>query len=287
MDVAAVTAVWPGWQAAGVSEKCALGIELHGVAVAVYASSACLLDRLVALLPPGWRSVEPALAQHRCRIVERDIGGAYAAFRIGAGWRTLVSTPDIDDAVEALEGHLSLYVAEYASPTVFVHAGVVGWEGGAIVVPGQTLSGKTTLVAALLAAGAEYYSDEFAVVGADGLVHPYARPLSLRPEAGGRPRRVRAETMGCHLANGPTSIHMVVATRYTHGCTLSPTRLSAGETVLELFANTVSARRQPAEALALLRKATSGALGFRGIRGEVQQAAESILDTASRRHIPA
>ena len=56
---------------------------------------------------------------------------------------------------------------------VFVHAGVVGWKGHAIVIPGRSRSGKTTLVAELVKAGAEYYSDEFAVLDAEGRVHPF------------------------------------------------------------------------------------------------------------------
>ena len=37
-------------------------------------------------------------------------------------------------------------------------------------------------MAALVRAGAEYYSDEFAPLDAGGLVHPFAKPLSIRNE---------------------------------------------------------------------------------------------------------
>ena len=46
-------------------------------------------------------------------------------------------------------------------------------------LPGHSFSGKSTLVAALVRAGAVYYSDEFAVLDPDGFVHPYAKALSL------------------------------------------------------------------------------------------------------------
>jgi hypothetical protein len=41
------------------------------------------------------------------------------------------------------------------------------------------MSGKTILVRTLLAQGAGYMSDEYAVINPTGRVHPYARPLSV------------------------------------------------------------------------------------------------------------
>ena len=55
------------------------------------------------------------------------------------------------------------------------HAGVVGWRGRAIVIPGRSHAGKSTLVAELVRRGAVYYCDEFAVLHETGRVHPYRR----------------------------------------------------------------------------------------------------------------
>ena len=64
---------------------------------------------------------------------------------------------------------------------MFVHAGVVAVDGRALLLPGGSFTGKTTLVAALLRAGAQYGSDEYAVLDEAGLVLPaYPRPLSIR-----------------------------------------------------------------------------------------------------------
>ncbi len=67
-----------------------------------------------------------------------------------------------------LDAHLRARIALYAHDVVFVHAGVAVAEGKAIVIPAPTFSGKSALVAALVAAGAEYFSDEFAVLRPDG-----------------------------------------------------------------------------------------------------------------------
>ena len=45
---------------------------------------------------------------------------------------------------EYLIGELELWVAEHAVDRVFVHAGVVAFEGRALLLPGRSLSGKTT-----------------------------------------------------------------------------------------------------------------------------------------------
>ena len=85
-----------------------------------------------------------------------------------------------------------------------MHAGVVGWNGRALLLPGRTLSGKTTLVAELLRAGATYYSDELAVLDARGRVHPFPKPLAIREKgdaSGERPPR-RSERRGDPAPSG-------------------------------------------------------------------------------------
>ena len=68
-------------------------------------------------------------------------------------------------------------VAFRAPDQIFLHAGAVAYLGRMIVLPAAALTGKSTLVAALVRAGATYYSDQFAVVDEQGRVHPYATPL--------------------------------------------------------------------------------------------------------------
>ena len=89
-----------------------------------------------------------------------------------------------------------MYVAEFSTPHLMMHAGVVAWKGKAIVLPGTSHAGKTTLVTALVEAGATYYSDEYAVLDAKGHVSPYARRLSLRDGPFGEARRARLSGPG-------------------------------------------------------------------------------------------
>ncbi len=83
-----------------------------------------------------------------------------------------------------LESDMHFRVALAARDFLFVHAGVVSWKGQAVVVPGRTETGKSSLVMALVNAGGEYFSDEYAVLDREGRVHAYPKPLSQRREGG-------------------------------------------------------------------------------------------------------
>src|SRR5207247_125098 len=76
------------------------------------------------------------------------------------------------------------------------HAGAVAHRGRIALLPGQSFAGKTTLTAALVELGALYYSDEFAVLDADGLVHPYAKDLSIRDHGRMQRSDTPVETLG-------------------------------------------------------------------------------------------
>jgi hypothetical protein len=166
---------------------------------------------------------------------------------------------------------------------VFVHAGVVAHRGVAIVAPGRSFAGKTTLVRALLGAGATYYSDEYAVVDGEGLVHPYARPLSLRqPGAPGRLRTAPAATLGAATGERPVPIGLVALTHYREGGTWSPESLGPADAALGLLENAVAARSAPERVTRFLSKAAARAVTLEGERGEADEAAAALLAAVER-----
>ena len=185
---------------------------------------------------------------------------------------------NLDDLLDAFESHVQLTVAEYAPRRVFVHAGVVGWNNRAIVIPGLSHSGKTTLVRQLIQAGAIYYSDEYAVLDERGRVHAYPRPLGVRTPGSPIGRKVRAEEIGATVGEKPLRVGLLVATNYKEGSRWRPREITRGKGVLELMANTVSARAQPQLALAVLPKALESARILKGTRGEASEIVESILE---------
>ena len=262
-----------GW-AAGIA------FVSYGLRIGIRASSPQILDRLQGLLPPDAKPARGPRVQCLYSLIVRGtkVGPNVRRFNIlYADAVPLARTKDTDQVLEALEMDLQLYVAERARRRVFVHAGVVGWRGRAIVIPGRTMSGKTTLVRALVRAGATYYSDEYAVLDERGRVHPYPKPMSIRKNGGGRPMKIFPEAFGGTTGVRPLPVGLVVATSYREGARWRPRRLSPGRAVMELLAHTVSARRDPERAFATLRSATGEATVIKGARGEAEEIAEALL----------
>jgi hypothetical protein len=195
----------------------------------------------------------------------------------------VAGTPELHQALDAFESDLQLYVAEMSPHRLFVHAGVVAWRGKAVMIPGRSFSGKSTLTSALVKAGATYYSDEYAVLDKTGRVHHYARPLSIRENGHlERPKKYKVEALGGRAGDKPLPVGLVVVSKYKPGATWRPRLLSAGEGALELIANTVSARREPQKVLSTLNQVVASAPVLKGFRGDATQVVDFIFESLSR-----
>jgi hypothetical protein len=177
---------------------------------------------------------------------------------------------------DALESDMQAFVADSARTRVFVHAAVVEWCGRAIVMPGRSFAGKSTLAAAFLRAGGTYYSDEYAVFDEQGRVHPYPRPIALRETAFGRPVKHPVEAFGARIGTAPLPVGVVLVTRYEEGGRWQPRPLPPGQGALALLAHAVAARRHPARVLAALGNAAAGATTIEGVRGEAAEMVEAM-----------
>jgi hypothetical protein len=173
---------------------------------------------------------------------------------------------------------MKMYVAEMARRRVFVHAGAVGWRGKAIIIPGRSFSGKSSLVAELVRRGATYYSDEYAVLDARGRVHPYPQPLAIRRSGSAKQKKCWAADIGGVTGTKLLPVGRVIVSRYEAGRRWRPERLSVGSAILELLDNTVPARRKPEVVVHALRSAVTGAVVLKGARGEARETAALILD---------
>ena len=263
-----------GW-AAGIS------VRVYGVKIGIRFNRPEWTDRVWRHLPHGCKAIPSAVVDRVYSIV---IGGEGAhlsprrsSILYGDNVRLLRSL-HVDEVLERLESDLRLFVAELAHDRVFVHAGVVAWEGKAIVIPGRSFSGKSTLVAELLRAGATYYSDEYAVFDKRGRVHPFLKDLEMRVSDDWKQTRLAAESFGGRTGTKPIPVGKILVTHYKTGSKWRPRQLSPGKAVLALLSNTVSARRQPENALATLQKVVADAQTLRGTRGEARELIPLILE---------
>jgi hypothetical protein len=191
---------------------------------------------------------------------------------------TLVGRVEAGAFIGRIVSEVHSAIAQHAQPWVFVHAGVVAWQGVGIVIPGRSLAGKSSLVRVLVERGATYLSDEYAVLDSTGSVWPYAKSLSVR-RADGRVESIAPASMG-EVGTGPVPVGVVVSVRYRPSARWDPQPLVGAAAVLPLVDNTVVARLRPESTLdaatAIVRR------GGRCLQGE-RPDAHAIADDLLRR----
>ena len=264
----------------------AISIRSYGVRIGLRINRIGALKEFLQVLPPGWK---PSRSQVVDRMYSILVGkdGAGRTRRnpnfVYADGKPVSRTPELHQAVDSFESDLQLFVAEMSPHRLFVHAGVVALRGRAVVIPGRSFSGKSTLTRELVRAGATYYSDEYAVLDTKGYVHHYARPLSIRENGYlEKPKKYKVEAFGGRAGARPLPVGLVVVSKYKPGAKWRPRQLSAGEGALELIANTVSARREPEKVLSTLNQVVASAAVLKGFRGDASQVVNFILDRLGR-----
>jgi hypothetical protein len=250
-----------------------VAVEAFGVTVAVTADPehfAAVSD----FLPPRARTVKRP-PERGCFALVKDTDDGL--LRVVCDERSIAGPSDLRLALGILDAELRMYIALHAREHVFIHAGVVGVDGHAIVLPGKSFAGKTTLVASLVQAGAEYWSDEYAVLDADGLVHPYPKPLSVRINDTRETDEQPVESLGGRAGDRPLPVAVIAFTNYRPGAAWALRARTAGEGAVKLLEHSVAARSRPAQVLGAVRRATTDALVLEGERGDARQAASALL----------
>jgi hypothetical protein len=245
-----------------------VGLELR-------ASSQHLLDRLTENLPHLAQSV--ALRPEGARAYSLTGPDSEKAYRLFANGRKIASGTDLSFLLGVFQSNAMIHVADHASEFVFVHAGVVVHNGRALLFPGTSFAGKSTLIASLVRAGAVYYSDEYALLDADGLVHPYARNLQMRKPGGRQQRSVPVEEFQGVAGTKPVPVSRIYFSRYDAKAAWKPISLAPGLAALQMLTHTIPIRRTPSRVLKTLAAVTAGASSWQSQRGDADTTAKAIL----------
>ena len=256
-------------------------VQTFGVRAGVRVNVAGMIAQVLPLLPPGWKSSSGVSVQRLYSLVvapNSQRAGLRRMHILYADSERIARDTELDQVLAVLETDLHRYVAEASPEMTFLHAGVVGWQGRAILLPGRSLSGKTTLVREMLRLGATYYSDEFAVVDDSGKVHPFPRPLGIREDATYAQTKYTAEKLGASLGVKPLPLGAVVICKYKVGARWKPAPLSSGQCALELMTSSIAVRSRPEHTLRRIQKLLGSAVFVKGRRGEAQESATSILN---------
>jgi hypothetical protein len=162
-----------------------------------------------------------------------------------------------------------------------IHAGAVVYRGKAIVMPGPSGSGKSRLVQELLRQGAEYCSDEYAILDAHGCVHPYPRALMIR-RGSEEQHPVLASDLHAKVCGRPSPVSLFLFLRYeasSEGLAVQP--LDRSESLIRLLQNTPHVLADKQDVFDPIKAAVSRAASYMGARGEVSRAAAEILQLAA------
>jgi hypothetical protein len=188
----------------------------------------------------------------------------------------------VDSLVEEIQSDIQLCVAEMASSRLFLHCGVIAWNDKAILIPGRSQSGKSTLVRAFIEAGATYYSDEYALIDRRFRVHPFARPIHVRDNVTFETRPVTPGELGATVGRKPLHVTLIILTAFDKGASWCPRKVSGGKVALKILRQCVSVRRQPGVLLKLVNRLVSSASVFASRRGEAREVVEWCLATLSK-----
>lgn len=260
-----------------MAESCVLRITAYGCNVQVEAPDAGvreIVDR--HLLPTLPRVRQFAGEPHGIARIETVEGG----FVLGAPGEPRSFAPSARQMLPFVIRALDDMVIRHLRGLFAVHAGTVAWRGRALLIPGMSHAGKSSLVAALLRRGATYYSDEYALIDADGLVHPYPRPLMVRD---GRPFQEPVLPDDLHASTGsePIPVGWIFVVKFRKDGTWDVKPIEQSQAVFSLLQHTPHSLADSPAMMSHFERAVCHAKGFCGERGKADEAAEKILKMVS------
>ena len=173
-------------------------------------------------------------------------------------------------------------VAGEAAGHVLIHGACVAAPGGgAVLLPGGTGAGKSTLTAACVGAGFAYLSDELAALDcATGTVAPYPKPLNLDRE-----RLVPASSLGV-VASRPANPGALVFPRYEPGAETDDAPLDPPWALLALAAHATNLVALGHEALVWLAGVALTCPARQLTYGDAAQVVTAIERAAEAPHRP-
>ena len=260
---------------AGPSVLC---IEAFGVRLQVRIDEQTVRHTVEAILPPTSTPSECGESA-----AEFSIGPFLDGYEVIQNGIHVARGCDLALALQILDAQMRMVIATKSPDRAFIHAGSVAVENLVIVLPGSSFAGKTTLVAELVRRGASYLSDEYAVLDDDGLVHPYPKPLSIRPRdttfaSSHLPQtETPASALGAATAAGALPVGLIVATSYRPGATWSPETRSSAQGALLMMSNALAGREDPRRVLRAVRRAAADTVTLEGERGNAAEVADDLI----------
>jgi hypothetical protein len=209
------------------------------------------------------------------------IAAENSTYRFFLGPTEVACVAAVHDALNLAQNCLDEQFTSRAKDVIPLHAGAVAFGNAGVVLPGQSHYGKSTLVYEFLKLGGAYYSDEYALLDDQGLLHPYPRALMLR-NGSGEVHATLAPEMDRHRVPPPVNVAYILAIRYQPGAVFEVEATDQSSMVITLLKNTPRAIGASSKVFAPIALAVSRAHCFVGIRGSARDAALRIRELVAR-----
>ena len=255
-----------------------IAFKAYGVRIRIFSNHIGLIreitERLSLLLPNGFETIGYNQAKYTFS-VRKNKKFEYVLYN---GRKKVTAGNDKEIFLNYFDFQIRVTIAEFAESRVFMHAGVVGWKGKAIMIPASSFHGKTTLIKELTKLGAKYYSDDYAVLDENGFVHPFPKTLSIRGLIDEHQQiEFSVEAFGGVKGIEPLSVGMVLLTEFKSGAKWQPQILSEGVAIFEMLSHTIPIRYNPKFSLKVLNKIVNRAIIVKTKRGEAKDFAIKLL----------
>jgi hypothetical protein len=228
-----------------------------------------------------------------------DLGeGSQSRYRLRFSGGDLIRSDKRSDPLLHLLWHINAEAFRRTGDFLLIHAGAVVAPStrAAILLPGGTGSGKTTLVAALISEGFDYLSDEAAAIDpVSHLVYPFPRALAFKQgswdvvassstrfpvarEDGsiGDQRHVLAEEVRPSSLAGPSPLRTIVSVKYEAGCSTEITPLTRAAAAVRLAEGALNLRIYRERGIKLIGRVVRNADCYQMTGGDLSEAVDAI-----------
>jgi energy-coupling factor transporter ATP-binding protein EcfA2 len=223
-------------------------------------------------------------------------------YRLRFSGGDLIRSSRAEDALLHLLWHINAEAFRRTGDFLLIHAGaVVAPEtGDAILLPGGTGSGKTTLVAALISEGFDYLSDEAAAIDpVSNLVYPFPRALAFKQgswevvasiwkgvetiqlDGGiGNQRHVLPEDLRAACRAQPSPVRTIVSVKYESSSPTEIVRVSRAAAAVKLAEGALNLRTYRERGIELIGRVVRDAECYQLRSGDLREAVGAVSKVA-------
>lgn len=260
-------------------------LDVLGVPVRVRAADAEAAERL-ALCYAAFGDATGGTAP-----LAAELAGGDGRWTVRVDGRGETGAEDLTLAVRAFHHELMHGVMLRARRYFYVHAAVAELDGGAVVLPGLSRAGKSTVVLALVRAGARLLSDELLVFDPEAReclafpraikvrdeCVPYFGDLAGRFVGEGEGRFVPFDALGEGAVAARAPVRAVAVPRWQRSGSTELSAIRPGQALLELTSSALNFGTHGPASLDALTAVVRGARAFRLAWRDPGRAAELLL----------